>query len=259
MTGGPHQHLGRLCSCVVAHPDGEHVAAQLLLQGLRRALCDHTTLIDDHHTISQAIGLLEVLRGEHDRRPRCCQGGHRLPEIGAAGRVQPGGRFIKEQGRRLRDQRRGQVQATTLPTGVGADQAVDERAQVQLGDELLGPLLRPTAGQLVEPGEQGEILPAGQLLIDSRTLSGHADQLPDHVRLALHIESQDAGFPGLGFQHGGEHMNGGALARPVRPQDREHLSGADLETHVHHRCHIPERLRKLPGEDDGGPGGSHLY
>jgi len=54
-------------------------------------------VIDDRHPVAQLIGLVQVVRGEADRRARCPQPAELIPEVGAVLRIQAGGRLVEEE------------------------------------------------------------------------------------------------------------------------------------------------------------------
>jgi hypothetical protein len=67
--------------------------------GLERAWCplgDHRAVVDDRDPGAEPVGFVEVLGGEQHCRPVCGQCADDLVHLCAAGRVEPGGRFIQE-------------------------------------------------------------------------------------------------------------------------------------------------------------------
>ena len=74
--------------------------------------------------VRQPVGLLEVLRGQHERRAVLHQALDRAPHVGAARRVQAGRRLVEEHDRAVHDQAGGEVQAPPHPAAVGPDLAV---------------------------------------------------------------------------------------------------------------------------------------
>ena len=89
--------------------DLDPLAADLGLELVGRALGDRAAVVDDHDVVGEPVGLFEVLRGEQQRRAALDQLDDDLPHVGAAARVEAGGRLVEEQHRaaRRRGTRRG--------------------------------------------------------------------------------------------------------------------------------------------------------
>ena len=108
----------------VGEPELEVRLADLRLQRCRGALGDDQPAADDPDPVRELVGLLEVLRGEEDRRALAVERRDLLPDRLAADRVEAGRRLVEKQHLGLVDQRRGEVEPPPHPARVGADPPV---------------------------------------------------------------------------------------------------------------------------------------
>ena len=105
------------------------------------------------------------------------------------------------------------------------------RAAASRQPEALEQVVRDRARvlEVPQPGDQDEVLPPAEDLVDGRELSGEADGLP-HVRsLRGDIEAVDAGSPRVGLEQRGQDLHDRGLARPVRAEQGEDAAPRDVE------------------------------
>ena len=89
--GGPGGVAGR------AEAEPDQVAEPALEPG-RGVVGDHPAVVDDHDATGEGVGLLEVVRGEHDRAAALgVQPADLLLEVGAVLRVEAGRRLVEEE------------------------------------------------------------------------------------------------------------------------------------------------------------------
>nr|GID84448.1 hypothetical protein Ade03nite_33720 [Actinoplanes derwentensis] len=105
-------------------------------------------------------------------------------------------------------------------------------------------IVRDRAGtrQVPQPGDQHEVLPPGEDLVDRRELPGQADRRPDVGGLPGHVETVDHSGPGIRPQQGGQDPDEGGLTRPVRPEQSEDAATRDVEVHTTQDLHFIERF-----------------
>ncbi|MNL17683.1 hypothetical protein D3C87_1387880 [compost metagenome] len=72
--------------------------------------------------------------------------------------------------------------------------------------------------QTEQTAKDDEVFDAGDFFIDARVLARNADELAHKVSLAHHVVAEDACAAAIGPLQGGEHGNGGRLARTIRPE-----------------------------------------
>jgi hypothetical protein len=88
-------------------------------------------VVDHRDLLGELISLLEVLRGEQQRRPIADELAHDRPDLIAATRIQPGRRLVQEQHARARQQTRCEVETPPHPAGVRAGRTVGGVSQVE--------------------------------------------------------------------------------------------------------------------------------
>ncbi len=122
--------------------DLDALAADAVLELVRRAGGDHPAVIDDRDRVGQAIGLVQVLGRQQHGGPLCHQSLDRLPQRDPAARVKAGGGLVEKDDGRLGHERPGQVQPAAHAARVGAGHAVsgvgEVKALEQLGAAALG-------------------------------------------------------------------------------------------------------------------------
>ena len=98
----------------------------------------------------------------------------RVPHVVALGRVQAGGRLVEEDHGRPADEAGGEIEPPRMPPSRSARGGRRPRSRPTRRAALGA--VRPALGEVEQPGDQGEVLRAGQLLVDRRVLPGQADR-----------------------------------------------------------------------------------
>src|SRR5690606_20969860 len=101
-----------------------------------------------------------------------------LPEVVAAGRVEPGGGLVEEQHRRPVDEGGGQVEPAAHPTGVGLGRAVGGLDQAEALQQLAGPPGDLPAGEVGQAPDEVEVLTAGEVLVARTAWGSRATSMP---------------------------------------------------------------------------------
>ena len=155
------------------------------------AVGDDPALVEDRDPVGELLGLVEVLRGEQHRGALAGELLDGLPHLDPRLRVEPGGRLVEEDHRRVADQAHRDVEAAAhaarsrSPTRCAG--RVGER---EAGEQVVGdPARVREAPQL---GDQHEVLPPGEDLVDGGELPGEADRLADLRGLGGDVEAVDA-------------------------------------------------------------------
>ena len=79
----------------------------------------------------------------------------------------------------------------------------------------------------------------GLLHVEGVVLGHHADPALHPDRVGHHVQAGHPGPSAGGQDQGGEHADGGGLARAVRPEQPEELAGADGQVDTADRGHVP--------------------
>ena len=113
--------LGRRRSSAMRSP------ASSALSRCGRVVGDDPAVVDHDHPLGHGVGLVEVVRGEHDRGAVLGAQPHDvLREVGPVLRIEAGGRLVEEQQLRPVHQPEGDVEPAPLPARQRADRAVGE-------------------------------------------------------------------------------------------------------------------------------------
>ncbi len=198
--------------------------------------------LDHHEPVSQPVRLLQVLGGEHDGGPVGDQFPDHRPQLVPAGQVQPSGRFVQEQHRRPGHQRGRDVQPPAHPARVGPDRPGRRHRQAEPGEQLVGTGAELGPGQLGQAPDQAQVLPAGEVLIDGRALTGQPDLMADRGGIPDHFQPEHGGGSVVRPQQRGQDPDRGGLACAVRPEQTEHGPGRDGNPTRSRAVTLPKRL-----------------
>ena len=148
-------------------------------------------MVDHRDLVGEAVGLLEVLRGEQGRRPAGDELVDQVPHGVAAAGVETRRRLVEEQHRRPRDQAHRDVEAAAHAPRVGARAAVGGVGEVEALEQLAGALARVGALLVEEPPDVLEVLEAGQPFVDRGVLTGQADPGPGTSGIGDDVDAVD--------------------------------------------------------------------
>ena len=253
----PGDRLGRVGEAVaIGHRELQHVPADPSLELLGGARGDDQTVVDDDDLVGQLVRLIQVLGGEQGRRPGRHQRPDDLPHPQPGSRVQAGGRLVQEQHLRGAHQARGQVQAALHATGVGLGRPVGRVAQAELLQQLGGAAAGLAPAQVVQPPDELQVLPAGELFLDGRRLSGQADRAAYRTRLPDDVIALDQGPAAIREQQRGQDPHGGCLARAVRAEYAEHGPARHRQVDTAKRVYLAEGLGQALDKNRRPGGGS---
>ena len=140
-------------------------------QGGRPVERDDPPGVHDADAVAEALGLVEVVRGEqHGRAEAGAQSGDDVDQLVADARVEPDGRLVEEQHPRLGEERAGDLEPPALAAAVGRDRTVEEVGQVEAVGELVDAPARVVGGDAPEAGVDLEVAAAGERPVDDRVL-----------------------------------------------------------------------------------------
>ena len=221
-----------------------------LLQLGEGAVRDDPSLVEDRDPVGELLGLVQVLRGEQHRRALPGELLDAVPHLDARLRVEPGGRLVQEDHRRIPDQAHGDVQAAAHASGVRRHPPLGRVGELEAGQQVV----RDLAGvlQVPQPGHQHQVLPPGEDLVHGRELPGEADGLPHVRRLRGDVEAVDGGRPGVGLEQRGQDLHDRGLACAVGAEQGEDAAPRHVE--VHAAQHVQLLVRLLQALHAGSPG-----
>ncbi len=245
------EHLGR-----PAHGGGidrvqlDHVGADPRLELVRRALGDDAAAVDDDDGGGEVVGLIEILRRQHDVGPPPAHVVDGVPHLVAAPRVEAGRRLVEQQQPGRADEARPEVEPPSHPAGIGPDLAVGGLHQIHLLEDPRGRGHRLGAALAVQAGHHDEVLPAGHHLLDGGGLAGETDHAADGHRVASDVMAVDGERAAVGRDEGGHHADERGLPRAVGPEDGHRLAGRQGEGQVGEGQDLPELLGEAIGLDE---------
>ena len=137
-----------------------------------------------------------------------------LPHLDARLRVEPGRRLVEEDDRRVPDQAHRDVEAAAHATRIGRHLPRGRVGQREPIEQVIGDRARVL--EVPQPGDQHQVLPPAEDLVDGRELSGQADGLAHVGGLGGDVEAVDAGRPRVRLEQRGQDPHDRGLARPVR-------------------------------------------
>jgi hypothetical protein len=158
----------------------------------------------------------------------------------------------QEQQLGLADQACGQVQAPLHATGVALGRAVRGVDEVELVQQPGGAAAGLRLLQVVEPPDQLEVLPAGQLLLKGRRLAGQADRAAHRGRLPNDVAAVHHRPPRVRQQQRRQDAHRGRLARTVRPEQAQHRPCGTGRSMPRSACTSPNDLAN-PSTRIAGP------
>ena len=222
----------------VADDDLDPLAADLRLERVGGPAGDDLAAVDHGDAVGELVGLLQVLRGQQDRRPFLDALADHLPHAEPAARIEAGRRLVEEDQPGAADQRAGEVESPPHPAGVRLERAVGRIGERELLEQFVGAPLRLGFRELVEPAEQHEILATGQVLVDRRVLPREADHRAQLLRFGDDVVARDRRASRIGLEQRRQDPDRRRLARAVRPEQSEHAALGDGEIQAVERPHL---------------------
>ena len=165
-------------------------------------------------------------------------------DIAGCDRVQSGGGLVEKDDRRIAEQCSRERDALPEALGEGAAGIVCPAGEVDRRQRLPDSHLR--LRELVQPGEELEVLRDRETEVEPRILGHHRDPLADLdavYRVEQHTPHTRRARGGGDL--GGKHADGGRLAGAVGAEEAEHFTGGDAEGNVVHRDPLTEPLRQM--------------
>ncbi len=232
---------------VVARLDVDDVAPHLGLQLVAGARRDEATAIDDRDLVGEPVGLVEVLRGEHDVGARLRQSLDGEPEVVATARVETGGRFVHEQHARRADEAGAEVEPALHATRVRPDQSVAGIGEPELLEHVVGRGARTAAVVPEQASDHAEVLAPRQRRLDRSELSREPDRPADLLRILGDVNAVDVERARVGSQQCGDRADERRLAGTVGAEHREHRPRGRVEVETGERLDVTEPLREAFG------------
>ena len=197
----------------------------------RRADADDPAFAEHGDPVGELLGLVEVVRGQEDRRAERAEVADRLPGGAPRAGIEPGRRLVEEHELGVADEREPEVEPALLAA----------RERPAAGVRLLGQPddlddLGRVARARVVAAEHVEALAHRQVRVERRGLEDDAEPLAPGPAGARRILAEHLDVARVAVAVALEDLDRRRLAGAVRPEQPEHLAGADLEVDA------PDRL-----------------
>ena len=134
----------------------------------------------------------------------------------------------------------GNLQPPLHATGVVFHLDVSLLDQIHQFQNLINPLLTQLAVHSVHPAVKVQVLPTGKHSIYGRILKDDADRGSHSVPFSSHVVTPYPGFTLCWREHGGKHLDDGALASSIGTQETEELAPIYFQVYVIHGGHFAE-------------------
>ena len=240
----------RLVEVVGSGDDGmDVVATDLPLERAGVAAGDDAAAVDDDDVVGEALGFVEVLRGQQQRGAAVDERVEDLPQLGARPRVESRRRLVEEQHLRPGDERGGEVEPAAHPARVPRHHTVGGLGERELLEQLDSAGAGVLAAQLMQLAEHHEVLPPGEQGVDGGVLGGEADAPAHLAALGGDVETGDRGRPGRGIGERRENAHRRRLAGAVRPEHGGDGAGVDLDVDAGEGGVVAVELDEVAGDD----------
>src|SRR5450759_1427852 len=190
---------------------------------------------------AEALGLREVVGGQEHRQALF---GHEAQQVvakdGRRDRVQARGRLVQEDEARPVKQR---AQHRELLLHAAAPRAHELAAPLPQPDafkQLLDAGLALRLGDVPDPGEELEVLPGGEPLVQAAVLHEGARGRADGGRAGADVVTQHLDVASGRREQAQQKADGSGLARPVGSEKPEHRAYGDLQRQRVDRSHCRE-------------------
>ena len=220
--------------------DVDHGLGPMPLQQLVHGpAVEEPSAVHDAHAVAELGGFLHVVRGVEHAGAITGQCPNQFQQARPTLRIHArSGLVQQQQGRAMHDRRR-QVQPPSHAAGVGAGPVAGPWQQPHALQGLGGGPGR--IGHAQQPGEEAQVLLAGQLVVDRLGLRCHADASPNGW-IARRAQVAHPHTTRVRLQQAHRHADGGALSGTIRAQQPEDLAGLNRKRQPIHRLDAAEPL-----------------
>ena len=163
--------------------------------------------------------------------------------------VEPVRRLVEEDHRRIPDEAHRDVETAAHAARIGRHPPRGRVGQPEAIEQVVRDRARVL--EVSQAGDQHEVLPAAEDLVDGRELAGEAERLPDVRSLRGDVETVDDGGPRVGPEQRGQDPDDRGLARPVRAEQGEDAAPRHVEVDAAQDLQLLVRLLQALHVDRG--------
>ena len=216
----------------------------------RRALGDDAASVHDHQPVAELLRLVHVVGGEDEGHTLPLERVEAIPQQVASLRVEAGGGLVEQQQLGLVDEGARHDEPPLHAARQRVDAVVATVAQLHERQQLVGALTNDRAGEVEVSPVDEEVVPNGQLGVEVVLLGRDTDARADAGTVDRGVHPEHAQLAAGDGRYTPDHAHGGALARPVRPEEAERLARLDVELDAVDRHERPEALREAVALDE---------
>ena len=228
-------------------PHHECVEARLADDLVDRAGRQHTPVGDVADAVA-ALGFVHVMgRDQHGEAARR-EPVDLVPELAPGLRVDASGRLVEKEEPRLVHDAGGEREALLPAARQLPSELMAARGEAEIGEGLRDRL--PARLEIVEAGDEEEILLDRQVLVEREPLRHVADLLLDAAALADDVIAEHGSLARVRSEKPADHADGRRLARAVGPEEADDLAGRDLERDVIDGDRLAEAFGQVRNVDD---------
>ena len=209
------------------------------------------TVVDDRDAGAHLAELGEDVAADEDRLAHRSQLAEDLAHLDSRSRVEARRRLVEDQQCRVVDQRVGEAQALAHAARQRLDVRLALVGQPDDLEQLADHRRSAVGGDAVAAGEEVEVLPHAQVVVDAVEVGHVADAAPDLDRVGGHRDAGDVRLARGRSEQGGQDLHRRRLAGPVRADQPEDLAMADDEVQAGDGELVVVALHEAAGLDDG--------
>src|SRR5688572_23689847 len=190
-------------------------------------------------------GLVHVVRSDEDRRSAPRELVDPVPEETARRGIHACGRLIEEEHLGLMGRRAGERQPLLPPAAERSRELIAPLLEAEV-PQLCCDALRPRRpAQAVNGPIELHVLHDRQVVVQTELLRHVADAPTDPFGIGSDVDAGDLRSPGRRLHQAAEHPDRCRLARPVRPEEAEHLAPSDRQVEIVDGNEGTERLAEV--------------
>ena len=177
-----------------------------------------------------ALGLVHVVGADQHGHAVGGEPVDLVPELAPRLGIDAGGGLVEQQQLGLVQHGGGQRQALLPAARERAGELVRAVGEAEPLQRLGHPLAPPVQG--VEAGDEVEVLPDGEILVEAEALGHVADLALDRPRLVDDVVAEAGAAAAVGRQQAAQHADGRGLAAAVGAEEAADLAALDLDAEV---------------------------
>jgi len=213
-----------IASFLVVHHSLHSHQTQLLPQLQRLTQSNQTPLMNNPHTLTKRLGLLNIMRSKKNRSAIKIQTTYQLPQTTTSLRIQPNRWLIKKQHLRLMHQRTNNRHALLHPPRKLINNPISLLSKPHIIKQLINSALALRPPQMTQTSTKLHVLPHSQITIQTQMLLHHTNHLLHLIRLLHHIKTAHPRVTRSRLGQSGQHTNSSSLPCPIRPQETKHFT-----------------------------------